>query len=440
MPDFKGLKGDTSDNIPGVPGIGDKTAMKLIEQFGSIENLYEHIDDVTPEKLRENLRAHEADARHSKDMATIHCDGAVHARPRSDAARSTTTARASRSSSASMEFKSLITRLPPARRSGRRAQRPPAGARDVTEAGYQHDLQREGARRAGRRRSRRRRRSPSTPRRRSQHALRCSLVGDRRSRGRRARQRTYRSATGPRLGDPEQLPLKTVVAKLKPVFENEKIEKSGHNVKFDMEVLAGCGIELRGVAFDTMIAAYLIGEGGGEAVRPGGGSLGLKWLAARRLSVEMTAADRPDRHAARSRSRWPTCRVEQAAPYACADADMALRLREPMEADLKEQGLSKLFAEIEMPLVPVLARMERAGVAVDTDALREMSQSLDEADRASWRSEAYESVGHEFNLGSPQQLSQVLFEELQLPKTRRTKQGYTTDATALEGLRDAHPI
>jgi DNA polymerase-1 len=110
-----------------------------------------------------------------------------------------------------------------------------------------------------------------------------------------------------------------------------------------------------------------------------------------------------------------------------------------MEADLKEQGLWKLFSEIEMPLVPVLARMERAGVAVDTDALRQMSQSLTKT-IAKLEKDAYDSVGHEFNLGSPQQLSQVLFEELQLPKTRRTKQGYTTDATALEGLRGAHDL
>ncbi|HEY8172451.1 MAG TPA: DNA polymerase I, partial [Dehalococcoidia bacterium] len=269
------------------------------------------------------------------------------------------------------------------------------------------------------------------------HALRCTLVGIAVAWG--EGQAAYIPVGHrPALGAPEQILEKTVAAKLKPVLENEKIEKSGHNVKFDMEVLAGCGIELQGVAFDTMIAAYLMNEGGGEAVRPGGGSLGLKWLAARRLNVEMTALTDLIGTGAKAIT-MADVPVEQAAPYSCADADMALRLRGPMEADLAEQGLAKLFAEIEIPLVPVLARMERTGVAVDTDALRQMSQGLTKQ-IAKLEKQAYESVGHEFNLGSPIQLSQVLFDELQLPKTRRTKQGYTTDATALEGLREAHPL
>jgi DNA polymerase-1 len=205
-----------------------------------------------------------------------------------------------------------------------------------------------------------------------------------------------------------------------------------------MEVLAGCGIEVQGCAFDTMVAAYVLNEGGGEAVRPGGGSLGLKWLVAKRLNVEMTAITDLIGTGAKQISMADVS-VAQAAPYSCADADMALRLRAPMEADLKDQGLWRLFSEIEMPLVPVLARMERAGVAIDTDALREMSRGLGEQ-IARLEREAYDAVGHEFNLGSPQQLSQLLFEELQLPKTRRTKQGYTTDASALENLRGVHAV
>ena len=122
-------------------------------------------------------------------------------------------------------------------------------------------------------------------------------------------------------------------------------------------------------------------------------------------------------------------------PYGAVD--MAGRLRTQIEPELKDEGLMPLYNDIEMPLVPVLMRMEQAGVAIDSDSLREMSIDLGEQ-VAKLEREAYEEVGHEFNLGSPQQLSQLFFEELGLPKTRRTKLGYKTDASALEGLRAAH--
>jgi DNA polymerase-1 len=435
MPDFKGLKGDTSDNIPGVPGIGDKTAMKLIEQFGSIENLYDHIEEVMPEKLRENLRGHEAEARHSKDMATIHCEG-----PFTLDLDATQLKHYDRDKVAEffreMEFKSLITRLPPSPEAESSANGHQPELAVITETGYKTIYSEKDLDALVKTLSKAKSIAIDTETT-EQYALRCSLVGV--SVAWAAGEAAYIPVGHrPALGDPEQLALKTVVAKLKPVFENAKIAKCGHNVKFDMEVLAGCGIEVEGVEFDTMIAAYLMNEGGGESVRPGGGSLGLKWLSARRLSVEMTELTDLIGTGAKQISMAEVS-VERAAPYSCADADMALRLRDSMEADLKEQGLWKLFSEIEMPLVPVLARMERAGVAVDTDALREMSQTLTKQ-IAKLEKQAYESVGHEFNLGSPQQLSQVLFEDLQLPKTRRTKQGFTTDATALENLRGVHPL
>jgi DNA polymerase-1 len=157
----------------------------------------------------------------------------------------------------------------------------------------------------------------------------------------------------------------------------------------------------------------------------------------RRLNVEMADASELVGTGAKQLSMSDVS-FEDATPYACADADMAGRLRPVLEQELREQNLWPLY-EIEVALVPVLARMEQTGVAVDTDALREMSRGL-EAQIAKLEREAYDCVGREFNLGSPQQLSQVLFEELGLPKTRKTKQGYTTDATALEGLRGAHAV
>jgi DNA polymerase-1 len=435
MPDLKGLKGDVSDNIPGVAGVGDKTAVKLLNQFGSVEELYDRIDEVTPEKLRENLRAHEAGARHSKEMATIHTEAPVTldldacALTHYDRERVVELFR-------ELEFKSLVPRLPepavPAGDGHRRAKPETLEKQEYRTVYTEAELDELAKRLAGAKAFALDTETTDI------HALRSSLVG-----------LSFSWAPGEAayvpvghrrgLGDAEQLTIETVLAKLGSVLGDERIEKCGHNTKFDMEVLANHGVEVRGIAFDTMIAAYLLGEGGGtETPRPGSGSLGLKWIVSKRLNVEMTEIEALIGKGAKQLSMSDVS-VEAAAPYACADADMAGRLRPLMEADLKEQGLWPLFAEIEMPLVPVLARMEEAGVAVDSDVLREMSRELGEQ-VARLEQEAYDSVGHQFNLGSPQQLSQVLFEDLGLPKTRRTKQGYTTDAAALEGLRGAHAV
>ena len=432
MADLKGLKGDTSDNISGVPGVGDKTAVKLIQQFESVDNLYRRLDEVTPEKLRENLRQHEAEARHSKDMATIHVEvpvtldlDACHVQhyDREQVAELFK----------ELEFRSLTNRLPESQTSSGESR----AAQAVTIEGQEYltvyteeeldDLMQRLA-------------SAKTiafdTETTAPNALRSSLVGV--SLSWAPGQAAYVPIGHRRgLGDREQLAVETALRKLAPVLEDERLEKVGHNAKFDMEVLANCGVEVRGVAFDTMIAAYLLGEGG-DSNRPGGGSLGLKWLASKRLNVEMTAISDLIGTGAKQITMADVS-VEQASPYACADADMTGRLRPTFEAELKEQGLWPLFSEIEMPLVPVLQRMEQAGVAIDADSLRKMSRSMGEQ-IAQLEQAAYDSVGHQFNLASPQQLSRLFFEELGMPKTRRTKQGYTTDATALEGLRGVHDV
>ncbi|MCH8066717.1 MAG: DNA polymerase I [Chloroflexi bacterium] len=433
MIDLKGLKGDASDNISGVPGVGEKTALKLVSEFGSIESIYERLDEVTPEKLRERLREHEEAARHSKEMVTI--DTGVPVTLDMDACSlERFDSVGTRALFKELEFRSLLPRLPgasglPDADDDEEEKAPADGvayqtiftkaelnklAKQLKSAkAFAFDTETTGI-----------------------HALNTSLVG-----------LSVSWAEGeaayvpighrPALGDREQLSLDTVLEKLGPLFENEKIAKVAHNAKFDMEVLGACGVEVRGVTSDTMLAAYLLGEGGSEGMRAGGG-LGLKRLASARLGIEMTPiVDLIGKGA--KQVTMAEVSVEQAAPYASADADMTARLQPILEAELKEQELWPLYTEIEMPLVPVLMRMEQAGVAIDTDALREMSQSLGGQVEALER-EAYDAVGHEFNLGSPQQLSQLFFEELGLPKTRKTKQGHTTDAVALEGLRGAHAI
>ncbi|MCK4698075.1 MAG: DNA polymerase I, partial [Dehalococcoidia bacterium] len=195
-----------------------------------------------------------------------------------------------------------------------------------------------------------------------------------------------------------------------------------------MMVLAQYGIELRNLSFDTMIAAYLLGEK----------ALGLKALAFNKLGVEMTPiTDLIGTGAKQTSMDYVT--ITAAAQYACADADITGRLASLLEGELKEQGLWHLFADLEMSLVPVLLDMERNGVALNIESLWAMSQSLGER-MVKLESEIYNSVGHRFNINSTQQLGAVLFEELKLPGGRRIKSGYSTDASALEGLKGIHPV
>jgi DNA polymerase-1 len=224
-----------------------------------------------------------------------------------------------------------------------------------------------------------------------------------------------------------QLPLPQVVARLKPVLEDARIAKIAQNGKFDMTVLAEHGMNLQNLTFDTMLAAYLLGEK----------SLGLKALAFNKLGIEMTPITNLIGKGPKqiSMSLVP---IEEVADYAGADADVTLRLKEPLEADLRREELWQLFNEIEMPLVPVLMDMERTGVALDADLLREMSHSLGK-EMLKLEAETYNSIGYKFNINSSQQLSRILYEDLKLPRPRKTKSGYTTEASALEELRGDHP-
>ncbi|HLB27428.1 MAG TPA: DNA polymerase I [Dehalococcoidia bacterium] len=423
MPDLKALKGDVSDNIAGVPGVGDKTAARLIEEFGSIEKLYERIEDVNPPKLRETLKAHEAQVRQGKHLATI----AHEAPAKLDLDAAELAAHYDREHVLALfrdlEFRSLIERLP----EGAAVAGAPAAAAGpkveerYTVVGTQRELESLVQRltKAGR------------------FAFACEAVGQVAMTA-----RLLGLSFAPAPGEAYYVPLNggEPLGRLGPLLEDEKLEKTGHNLKFAQVALARHGLWPRGLAFDAMIASFLLGEGGGA--RPGEGSLSLRWLVSRRLGVEMAERDATGGRRRGAQLAMDVGDPEPAtlAPFACAEADMAGRLRPVLEPELERQGMTRLFREIEMPLLSVLARMELNGVAIDVGALRELSATLAE-EISRFEGEIYKSVGHEFNIGSPQQLSHVLFEELHLPKTRRLKTGaYTTDAQALEGLRGLHDV
>jgi DNA polymerase-1 len=416
--DLKGLVGDPSDNIPGVTGIGAKTAVKLIGQFGSIEGIYERIDEVEPAKLQALLKEHEAVARQSKELATIVTQMPVKLKlddcrvSQYDRNKVTELLR-------ELEFASLLPKLPQVE-GGKEAveAEPPQGEYKIVNSAadldkltkrltaaktFAFDTETTGL-------------DPMT----------ANLVGI--SLSPAAGEAYYIPVGHIGLEAIAQLPLEEVIAKVKPIMEDKSLGKLAHNGKYDMEILAQYGVTVNNLSFDSMVAAYLLGEK----------SMGLKALAFARLAVEMTPIS--DLIGA-GKKQIPMSQVEIArtTDYACADADMTFRLAKLLEADLRQQNLWKLFAEVELPLVPVLLHMERAGVALDSGLLREMSQRLGEQlNRV--EKDIYENVGHQFNINSPQQLSQVLFEELGLTPARKTKGGYSTGAAVLEELLGAHPI
>ncbi|MDP2728047.1 MAG: DNA polymerase I, partial [Dehalococcoidia bacterium] len=226
----------------------------------------------------------------------------------------------------------------------------------------------------------------------------------------------------------EQVQLDEALRGLRPLLEDPELPKVFHNAKYDLTVLSRYGLRARNLAFDTMIAAYLLNEK----------ALGLKDLAFRHLGVEMQPITDLI-GTGRKQITMAKVPIPAAASYACADADMTGRLKTIFEKDLRQQELWDLFEKVEMPLLPILLGMEMHGVAIDEGFLGRMSLTLGGQLLALER-EIYKNVGHQLNINSPQQLSGVLFGELKLARQKRTKTGYSTNAGVLEDLRGAHPV
>ena len=411
IPDLKGLKGDPSDNIPGVTGIGEKTAARLIQQFGGVEGIYEHLDEVTPEKLREVLRAQEPQARQSKRLATIVTDVPIDFNLES--CRAVTYDRdAVVQLFRELEFFKVLNRLPTfAGMSEKVPGSPELGAGKYSLLDTAAALEEAFAKLAGAK------------------SLTVRLVTERREQGRA-------EVFGLALGIPSDevfylsfgsagLDATQALSRLQPLLADERIGKLVHDGKDAVKILAERGTQLRPLEFDTMIAAYLLGEKAAE----------LPALALSKLGVEIAVPERPSA----KRSLFTEVNVAERVRNACAEVRAIDGLRSMLQSELEQQGLMKLFTEVEMPLVAVLADMERNGVALDKGLFQEMSQGLGRQ-LVSLENQIYAFAGHHFNINSPQQLGTVLFSELKLPGGRKTKSGYSTDASVLDGLRASYPI
>ena len=414
IPEYKALVGDTSDNIPGVPGIGSKTGTNLIQLYPSLESMRAHIDQITPARARNALDQNFDLALLGRELATIvrnidleldleHCVLGDFDRAKViDVFRE-------------LEFRTLVSRLPNPKRPAN-----PVPEQQATRTVVRIEAQLQELVRAIEAVEAIAIDTETT----SQEPMRAELVG-------------IAVATSPlqsyyiplnHASAGERLAPETVRAALSPIFANPRTVIYAHHAKYDELVLERAGYPRPHVSFDTMIAAYLLGES----------SVGLKELAFTRLGIEMTEIASLI-GTGRKQITMDQTPVEAAAAYACADVEATYRLVEILAKELKEQGLETLFREIEIPLIDVLVDMEEVGIAVDLPFLRDLDAYLD-TQISALESEIFRLAKHPFNINSTRQLATVLFEELRLPSGRRTKTGYSVSQDVLEGLREEHSI
>jgi DNA polymerase-1 len=416
LSDLKALVGDVSDNIPGLPGVGEKTAARLLQQYGSLEGIYEHVEDITPGRLQTTLRQYRSQAFQGKVLSTI-----VKEVPIRLDLKACQVSHYDRDEVArlfqELEFIKLLPRLPETKTDSHQPSAVTCHIVNTTTALEQLIGELEGAQDVAI--------EIETT---GEKAVAADLVGIAISPTQGNAFYTPLAHRG--LNQPQQLPLGEVTAGLKTVLGSASIGKIAFDGKHAMAALARCGVKLDNLRFDCMLAAHLLGEK----------SLGLKGLAFNKLGVEISTPTELGGSRKKQGSLSPDyVGVDQIASYACASVDILWSLKENLEAELGRQGLWRLFTEVEMALIPVLVAMERHGILLDTDLLRQMSLELGQ-ELLRLEKGIYSSVGHEFNINSPQQLGKVLFQELKLPLSRKTKTGYSTEASIMEALRGAHPV
>lgn len=416
IPDVLGLMGDQSDNVPGVPGIGEKTAGKLIREYGSVEELLRHIDKVKNVKQRENLKQFGEVALKSKELVTLNTNVPVEWNLEefrlSEPNRSELIPLLQE-----LEFQSILKEMLPEEKIEKNPSQKyitvlsPSQLNEVIEAlkaskGFAIDTE------------------TTHP-----EPMRAKLVGI--SFSLKPHQAFYIPVGHTPEKVPAQLDLKEVLSRLKPLLEDARIAKYGQNMKYDKIVLANYGIDLQGLDFDTMIASYLL--------NPSRHAHNLEDIALEYLGYKRNLTYKLVVGSGTKAVTMDQAPIEKVACYSCEDVDLVFQLTQHLRPQLQQKNLEKLFYQVEMPLIEVLAQMERNGVRIDPNLLAALSRELDqELERLS--SEIYALAGVEFNVNSPKQLGEILFEKLKLPVIRKTKTGYSTDVDVLEELAKGHPL
>jgi DNA polymerase-1 len=407
--DMFALMGDSSDNIPGVPGIGQKTAATLIQEFGSLDQLYANLHGVSPAKVREKLSENKDKALLSRDLVTLK-DRVPLQKGLNDLVPDEPDPERLRDIFRELEFKRLMGDLP-ARKS-----LDFTGYCTITSMQELHEwvkrLQRLGKFAVD---------TETT----SEQPVRAELVGvSLCAEDAKACYIPVGHVTG------NQLPKMDVLEALRPILEDENIEKIGQNIKYDMIVFKNEGVEFKGITCDTMLASYLL-----DPSRRGHSldDLAQVFLDHRMIPIKELIGT------GKNQVSFAHVDIPRASEYSCEDADATWRVASILCPRLDKEGLAELFQKVELPLIPVLADMELAGVRVDTNYLDELAKEFG-AVLESAEAEIHAMAGEVFNINSPKQLGEILFEKLGLKSVKKTKTGLSTSLEVLEQLAVEHEL
>lgn len=413
--DFLGLMGDSSDNIPGVPGIGEKTAAELIKQFNTLENAIANADKISKKKIAQNLKEYAEQARFSKKLATIDTNSPFKLNPEELSRREFNLPKLKQFFN-EMEFGSLLKGLSSTDKDEEKVDYRIVQSIQELEKLIETLKQKEEF--------------VIDTESDSLSPVNANLVGL--SICFNQKEAFYLPLFHKAEDRYHNLNKQEALLKFKPLLENEKIRKIGQNLKFDLEVLRSNGVDLKGMCFDTMLASYLL--------EPSSRQHGLDYLALKHFDhkkiplKELIGSGKKEK-------AFDEVPIESGGRYSCEDADYTLRLRDLFAPKLRELKLDNLFSEVEMRLVEVLSDMEMAGVSIDVKYLKDMSVDLDR-DLKKLEKQIFDLAGKEFNINSSQQTSRILFEDLKLIPIRKTqkKTGLSTDSAVLEELAKEHPL
>ncbi|MBN1756057.1 DNA polymerase I [bacterium] len=418
--DFMALMGDSSDNIPGVPGIGPKTALKLIQQFSSLDNIYQNLELIDNPKLREKLEKNSDSAYLSRELVTIKTD--LKLKMDLEAIKKNEPDRERLFELfKNLEFQSLMKQFEF------------GGFEETDKSCYKAIRTIEDLQSLVKLLSTKPRICLDTETT-SLEPLRAELVGI--SLSHRAREAFYiplghqSLEMFPDEKHYQNVDLQAALKVLKPLLENENIKKIGQNIKYDMLVLSRYGISVKGLDFDPMIASYLL--------EPSSNQHGMDYLAMKYLNYKTTTYKELTK-AGKGKRSFPEIPIEEAANYSGEDADITLRLADILAPQLKNFELDGLFREIELPLIYVLKDMELTGVKLDIPFLAEMAEDL-RFRMKKLESQLYQEAGEQFNINSSVQLRDILFNKFRLPVIKKVKTGPSTDVEVLQKLKDEHPI
>ncbi len=420
--DFLALMGDTIDNIPGVPGVGEKTALGLLQGLGSLENIYQQLDAVSgldirgAKTLAKKLEDNKDKAFLSYELATIKTDVELECGPSELVAEAENKEKLLEIFQ-DLEFKSWVDELASGSSSSDGESTPAKRPSNYTTINDEKTLN------AWLEKLKKSDVFAFDTETTSLDYMQAKIVGV--SFAVTAGEAAYVPLAHDYPGAEQQLDFQATLTKLKPLLENPKLKKVGQNLKYDKSVLQNHNIELQGIAFDTMLESYIFNS---TATRHDMDSLAEKYLERKTIHFEDVAGR------GSKQLTFNQIPIEQAAPYAAEDADVTLQLHQHLWPKLEDTPtLKKVFQEIEIPLLPVLSRIERQGALIDVAALNQQSHELGEK-LLELENTAYEMAGEKFNLGSPKQLGAILFEKLEIPVIKKTPKG--APSTAEEVLQE----